>query len=164
MIRIETELPEHDPAVEALLDRAFGGAWRHKTCHRLRAGRAPARGPSLVARTRRRLVGTVRFWDMTFGRGQDGLMLGPLAVDADMRASGIGARLVEAGLAFARRVGHRRVFLVGDAAFYGRFGFDAAHTRRLTLPGPVDAERFLGLELAPGAFARSAGPVQALAA
>ncbi len=164
MIEIAAELPEHDPAVEGLLDQAFAGAWRGKTCHALRAGRAPVRGLSLVARTRRKLVGTVRFWHVRFGRSQDGLMLGPLAVDADARTGGIGARLVEEGLAFARRLGHRRVFLVGDAPYYGRFGFTADHTRTLALPGPVDAKRFLGLELVPGAFANTAGLVHAQAA
>ena len=163
-IEIASELPEHDAAVEALLDQAFAGAWRGKTCHALRAGRAPVRGASLVARTRRKLVGTVRFWQVRFGRGQDGLMLGPLAVDANARTGGIGARLVEEGLAFARRLGHRRVFLVGDAPYYARFGFSDGHTRKLALPGPVDAKRLLGLELVPGAFAGTAGLVQANAA
>ena len=164
MIEISSELPEHDPAVEGLLDQAFAGAWRGKTCHALRAGRTPVRGLSLVARTRAKLVGTVRFWHVRFGRSHDGLMLGPLAVDANARAGGLGARLVEEGLAMVRKLGHRRVFLVGDATYYGRFGFTAVHTRKLALPGPVDAKRFLGLELVPGAFAGTAGLVQANAA
>jgi len=163
-MEIGLELPEHDPAVEALLDDSFDGAWRHKTCHALRAGRSPLRGASLVARTRRRIVGTVRFWPVSFGRGKDGLMLGPLAVDTEARFGGLGARLVAEGLAFARKLGHRRVFLVGDAPYYGRFGFEARHTGRLTLPGPVDRKRFLGLELVAGAFDGVDGPVQALAA
>ena len=82
----------------------------------------------------------------------------------DARAGGLGARLVAEGLAFARKLGHSRVFLVGDAPYYGRFGFEARHTGRLTLPGPVDRKRFLGLELAPGAFDGVDGPIQALAA
>lgn len=164
MIEIAAELPEHDPAVEQLLDRAFGEAWRHKTCQRLREGRSPLRGASLVARTRRRVLGTVRFWPVRFGRSQDGLMLGPLAVEGDARSGGLGARLVEEGLAFARRLGHKRVFLVGDAAYYARFGFSAAHTKKLGLPGPVEAKRFLGLELVPGAFSGVAGRVHATAA
>lgn len=163
-MEIGVELPEHDPAVERLLDDSFDGAWRHKTCHALRAGRSPLRGASLIARTRRRIVGTVRFWQVSFGRGKDGLMLGPLAVDAEARSGGLGARLVEEGLAFARKLGHRRVFLVGDASYYGRFGFEARHTSRLALPGPVDRGRFLGLELVPGAYDGVDGPVQALAA
>jgi len=164
MIEIAAELPEHDPAVEGLLDQAFAGAWRGKTCHRLRVGRSPVRGLSLVARTRAKLVGTVRFWHVRFGRSQDGLMLGPLAVDAQARASGLGARLVEEGLAMARKLGHRRVFLVGDAPYYARFGFTAEHTHKLALPGSVETTRFLGLELVPGAFAATAGLVQSQAA
>ncbi|MFN8701407.1 MAG: hypothetical protein ACK5X0_04725, partial [Rhodospirillales bacterium] len=73
MIEIAAELPEHDPAVEGLLDQAFAGAWRGKTCHALRAGRAPVRGVRRGWRTRRKLGGTGRFWRVRVGGGQGGV-------------------------------------------------------------------------------------------
>jgi hypothetical protein len=35
------------------------------------------------------------------------------------------------------------VLLIGDAPYYGRFGFKAAATRQWELPGPVDHDRLL---------------------
>ncbi len=54
-------------------------------------------------------------------------------------------------------LGHKAVILVGDAAYYTRFGFSLDLTRRLLMPGPVDRNRFLALELAEGALAGAAG-------
>ena len=56
------------------------------------------------------------------------------------------------------------MLLVGDAPYYARFGFSAAPTGALRLPGPVDRARFLGLELAPGALAGARGLVAATGA
>ena len=47
-------------------------------------------------------------------------------------------------LARGARRGHRAVLLVGDAAYYGRFGFSAEKTGALWLPGAVRAHRLLG--------------------
>ena len=86
-------------------------------------------------------------------------MLGPLAVARRHRSAGIGRALIELGLRRARKLGHRAVILVGDAPYYERFGFSRQHTRGLTLPGPVDQDRFLGLELVPGALRGARGRV-----
>jgi predicted N-acetyltransferase YhbS len=162
MTLIEAEPPDCDPAVTELYDRVFGQGWRHKPCHALRRGRAPSRGISLIARTRRRLLGAVRFWPTLIGR-TPALMLGPLAVDPDSRARGLGADLVREGLAQARRQGHRAIWLVGDAPYYARFGFERARMDKAAFAGPVDGARLLGLELVSGALARADGPLVAAA-
>ncbi len=51
--------------------------------------------------------------------------------------------------------------LVGDAPYYGRFGFSAEATGGLWLPGRYDANRFLARELAPGALFGARGLVSA---
>jgi predicted N-acetyltransferase YhbS len=53
-------------------------------------------------------------------------------------------------LAAARARGHAAVILLGDAPYYIRFGFSAAKTGELMLPGPFERDRLLGLELAEG--------------
>lgn len=150
---------------EALLDRALGPGRRAKTAERLRDGRLPAPGLSFAALhnggTDVALIGTLRFWHVRLGEGCDGLLLGPVAVDARRQGSGLGGRLIRRGLAAARAQGHRAVILVGDAPYYQRFGFEAAPASRLTLPGPVDRRRFLALELAPGGLAGAEGLVRA---
>ncbi|MEM6492614.1 MAG: GNAT family N-acetyltransferase [Pseudomonadota bacterium] len=50
-------------------------------------------------------------------------LLGPLAVATDQRGRGYGRRLIEASLGAAQQAGAAAVFVYGDPAFYGRFGF-----------------------------------------
>ncbi len=147
-------------AREALLDESFGLARRRKTCERLREGRAPARGLALAACEDARLVGTIRLWDVDAG-GVPALLLGPMAVAAGYRGRGVGGRLMGEALFRAASLGHTAVLLVGDAPYYERFGFSRASTRRLTMPGPVEIERFLGLEFEPGALDAASGMVVA---
>jgi predicted N-acetyltransferase YhbS len=145
-------------ARERLLDDAFGPARFAKTCQRLRDGRPPARRLALVASDGKHLVGTLRFWNIQAG-DRRALLLGPIAVAESHRCAGIGSRLILTGLDRARRFGHRAVLLVGDAPYYARFGFERRFTEALIMPGPVEDERFLGLELAPGALAWAEGLV-----
>jgi len=105
-------------AREALLDEAYGAARFAKTSERLREGRLPARGLSLVAVEGRRLVGTVRLWNVVAGPGRDAVLLGPLAVHPDCRNRGIGKALVRRAIARARLAGHGAILLVGDLAYY----------------------------------------------
>src|SRR5438094_1459118 len=138
-------------AREALLDACFGDNRHMRTCQRLRDGRAPAEGLSLSAVAQGRLVGTVRLWHVSAG-GIPALMLGPLAVEASSRQLGVGAALMDHALAAAKARGHRAVILLGDAPYYARFGFSPAKTGALSLPGPFEPERLLGLELSEGAL------------
>jgi predicted N-acetyltransferase YhbS len=53
------------------------------------------------------------------------------------------------------------VLLVGDEPYYSRFGFNRNLVADLHLPGPVERNRFLGLELVSGALDGSEGLVMA---
>jgi predicted N-acetyltransferase YhbS len=145
---------------EALLNRAFGRGRRRKTSERLREGRLAALALT-ACDDRGRLVGTLRLWHVNAGSAGTALLLGPLAVDHRHRNRGIGAALMARAVDCARDLGATAILLVGDAPYYGRFGFEAAATRDLTLPGPVERARFLGRELVPGALSGAAGPVTA---
>ena len=138
-------------AREALLDACFGANRHTRTCQRLRDGRAPAEGLAFSAVRQGRLVGTVRLWHVSAG-GIPALMLGPLAVEDSSRKLGVGAALMDHALAAAKARGHRAVILLGDAPYYTRFGFSAARTGELSLPGPFERDRLLGLELREGAL------------
>jgi predicted N-acetyltransferase YhbS len=145
-------------AREALLDACFGENRHMRTCQRLRDGRAPAEGLSLSAVREGRLVGTVRLWHVSAG-GVPALMLGPLAVDDTCRKLGLGAALVERELAAAKARGHGAVILLGDAPYYARFGFSGEKTAELSLPGPFERDRLLGLELREGALDSAGGMI-----
>jgi predicted N-acetyltransferase YhbS len=138
-------------AREALLDACFGENRSLRTCQRLRDGRAPAEGLALSVVAEGRLVGTLRLWHVSAG-DRPALVLGPLAVDNTCRKLGVGAALMDHALAAAKARGHRAVILLGDAPYYARFGFSALKTGELSLPGPFERDRLLGLELSEGAL------------
>jgi len=105
-----------------------------------------------------RLMGTVRLWHVSAG-AVPALMLGPLAVDHSCRQLGVGAALMDQALAAAKALGHGAVILLGDALYYARFGFSAAKTGELSLPGPFERDRLLALELREGALDGASGMI-----
>jgi predicted N-acetyltransferase YhbS len=149
-------------AREALLDACFGENRHLRTCQRLRDGRAPAEGLAFSAMAEGKLVGTLRLWHVSAG-GIPALMLGPLAVEASSRKLGVGTALMDHALAAAAR-GHRAVILLGDAPYYARFGFSAEKMAELSLPGPFERDRLLGLELVAGALDGAFGTIVATGA
>lgn len=164
MLRIVEETPADFAAREALLDAAFGADRFLKTSEKLREGRLPAAGLALAAMDGAQLVGTLRFWHVATANGRPALMLGPLAVADSHRDQGIGGKLMRRGLTIAGARGHGAVLLVGDEPYYRRFGFVRALAENLDLPGWYQPERFLGLELTPGALAGARGMVVATGA
>jgi predicted N-acetyltransferase YhbS len=138
-------------ARETLLDACFGEGRQMRTCQRLRHERAPAEGLALSAVHGGTLVGTLRLWHVSAG-GVPALVLGPLAVDPGCRALGIGGALMSRALTLAKARGHGAVILLGDAPYYGRFGFSAQKTAELALPGPFERDRLLAIELRDGAL------------
>ncbi len=160
MIVIRNETALDIPAREILLDRALPG--RHlKTCEKLRRGQSPAEGLAFSAFKGRQLAGTVRLWHVEAGSAGDALLLGPIGVLPECQGLGIGTLLMDHALAEASARGHRSVILVGDAPYYERFGFDAGLCAGLDLPGPVERDRFQGVELVAGALAGATGMVKA---
>lgn len=161
MITLRQERPADIEAREALLDDAFGDTRSRKTSQRLREDRLPAEGLAFVAADGKRVAGTARLWNVACGSGQQALLLGPVAVAADCRNRGIGAALVRRAIAAARKLGHAAIVLVGDAPYYGRFGFTAEKTGALWMPGPFERHRLLALELVPGALDGARGMINA---
>jgi predicted N-acetyltransferase YhbS len=143
-------------AIEALLDRAFGPGRFVKASERVRELAEFRPDLSMCALEAGRLVGSVRMWRVQVGE-TPAIFLGPLAVETDARSAGVGGLLVEAACRAAEAAGFPIVVLVGDAPYFGRFGFSADHTRGVRLPGPVDPRRLL----ARGAATPLAGQVGA---
>ena len=66
-------------------------------------------------------------------------------------SAGVGSALMRAVLAAAGEGGETLVCLVGDPAYYGRFGFTAASGLGVASPEPAWGAYFQALALAPGA-------------
>jgi predicted N-acetyltransferase YhbS len=146
MVTIRAEISSDIAPREALLNQAFGAKRFRKTSEKLRANRAPALAFTAMD-DGGKLIGTVRLWNVIAGSAGSSLLLGPLAVDSQHQNSGIGRALMEQAIFAARDMGAGSIILVGDEPYYSRFGFSAALARSLHLPGPVERNRFLGLEL-----------------
>lgn len=159
-LQIRAERHEDGPAVERLLDEAFGPGRFVKTAERLREGSKPLSDLSLMAWDGAEPVGCVRLWPITIGTAP-ALLLGPFAVSGSHRSRGIGLALVEAACKAAEGLGHAVVLLVGDADYFVRNGFVAIPPGRVTLPGPVNPSRVLWRALKPGALDALQGPVAA---
>jgi len=160
---IDAENPSDVVARENLLDRVMGPDRRKKSSEKIRRNRVPAEGLALVARDRDgHVIGSVRLWNIEAGVNDEGtpinaLLLGPLAVDSRHGGKGIGAALMRAAILEAKTRGHGAILLVGDAAYYERFGFSAEKTKTLMMPGPFERARFLALELKEGWLEGAAG-------
>lgn len=122
--------PEADRDFEGIRDvniAAFKGhpysqQTEHLIVEALRA--ADALELSLVAESDGEVVGHIAFSCASIGDASAGwYLLGPVAVRPGRQGEGIGRALIESGLDALRARGARGCVLVGDPAFYGRFGF-----------------------------------------
>jgi predicted N-acetyltransferase YhbS len=158
--RIFLERPQDAALADDLIDRAFGPGRFTKSSERVREFADFAPDLSFCAWRGEDLVGVVRQWRVRVGDTQ-AVFLGPIAVEADERSGGVGAVLVEQACAAAKAAGETAVVLVGDAPYFGRFGFTAELGRAVRLPGPVDQRRVMAIAFAPEGEALS-GMIRAL--
>lgn len=160
MIELRPEKAEDYWEVEALYDLCFAPGREALSSYRLRDGIAPVSGLCLVAREDGILAGAIRYWPVRVG-GVEVLLLGPVAVHPTHQGEGLGAWLIRESLERARALGWARVMLVGDAPYYGRFGFTRLDD--VEMPPPTNPERVLGLELIPGSWQHLVGKVTRMA-
>lgn len=117
---------------------------------------------ALVAVEGGRIVGHVvltrKTIDATSG-SREVLLLAPLAVALDHRGRGLGARLTRTVLEAARAKGFDAVILVGDPAYYGRFGFRTSTDFGIANTAGIPDVYVLMTELVPGALAGLTGTV-----
>ncbi len=144
--QIRPERADDAPLVDHLNAVSFGPGRYAKSAYRLRDGVDPVAGLSFVAVDGADLLGSIRFWPVAIGMEQS-LLLGPLAVQPDLRGRGIGIALMKHAIDAARDSGYASIILVGDEPYYVRVGFARIPPGRIRFPGPVDPARVLGLSL-----------------
>jgi len=147
---IREERPEDVVAIREIERAAFAGHPHQanaadpvepRIVDRLRD--AGALSLSLVAESSDQIVGHIAFSPVLVGERSCGWYgLGPVAVLPAYQRRGIGGTLINGGLGRLRVWGAAGVVLVGEPAYYGRFGFQ--RDPRLTFPG-VPGEYFLCL-------------------
>jgi predicted N-acetyltransferase YhbS len=141
--------------VEALFDLCFAPGREALSSYRLRDGVSPVPELCLTARDDDGVLGgAIRFWPVRID-GNAALLLGPVAVHPTRQGEGLGRFLIEGAL--DRAEGWDRVMLVGDAPYYGKFGFEPLPN--VIMPPPTNPNRVLGRALSPNAWDDVSGPV-----
>ncbi|WP_322514261.1 N-acetyltransferase [Rhodopseudomonas palustris] len=158
-LTILPETPNDAQPIERLHERTFGPGRFVLSAYRLREHVDHINALSFTARIGTLLVGSVRQLPILIG-DTPALLLGPLTVEPPFRARGVGRALLDRALADAKAQGHKLILLVGDEPYYSRVGFKKIPKGRVTMPGPVDANRLLVIELADGAFEDVGGPIR----
>lgn len=145
-VTIRPERPADENAISEITRQAFLANPHSNQTEQfivLALRRAGALSVSLVAEDEGRVVGHIAFSPVTISDGSpDWYGVGPVSVVPDRQRQGIGSRLIESGLERLRALGAQGCMLVGDPAFYTRFGF--ASRPELTLDG-VPPEVFMAL-------------------
>jgi putative acetyltransferase len=119
-------------AIAAVVEAAFGRPDEARLVHALRA--AGDAMFELVADEDGAVVGHILFSRLYADRAELIAALAPVAVQPDRQASGLGSALVRAGLESAREFGAWGVLVLGDPAYYGRFGFTAEAAAQVAAP------------------------------
>ncbi|MFC5699024.1 GNAT family N-acetyltransferase [Pseudomonas sp. GCM10022186] len=134
---IRTETAADGAAIETLTASAFRHAPHSSHTEQFivnalrRAGQLTV---SLVAEEGSEILGHVAISPVSISSGATGWYgLGPISVSPGRQGEGIGSRLMEAALADLRQLGAEGCVLLGDPAYYQRFGFDVRPG--LELPG-----------------------------
>ena len=139
-VHLLTEAPGDVAAIRAVTEAAFleqphSRQTEAQILDALR--RAGALTLSLVARQTDRVVGHVAFSPVTVSGGAPGwFSLGPLSVAPDAQGAGVGTALVWHGLRTMRQQGAAGCVVLGEPAYYGRFGFRSTPALRLEGAAP----------------------------
>jgi putative acetyltransferase len=124
--------PGDHAAIESVLTAAFGRADEAALVARLRAEEDALF--ELVAEADGAVAGHILFSRLWADRAGLYGALAPLSVRPERQRQGLGGKLVRAGLESAREVGCHGVLVLGDPAYYGRFGFSAQAAREVEAP------------------------------
>lgn len=140
-----------DPAlVEELLDRVFGRDRHGRTAYAIREGTEWLPALSFAALDEEeRLAGTIQAWPVALtGTGGEKtrahplIMVGPVAILPHLQGAGYGRMLMAAQAGALDPAAPLPQVLIGDAPYYGKFGFSEA-PRGWRCPGPWEPERLL---------------------
>ncbi|MGE6444578.1 GNAT family N-acetyltransferase [Pseudomonas bubulae] len=126
---IRNEQPQDIEAINRLTEAAFrneeySSHTEHFIVNALR--RTGQLSISLVAAEHDEILGHVAISPVSISSGVTGWYgLGPISVRPDRQGKGIGSALMKAALQQLRQQGAAGCVVLGDPAYYGRFGFKA---------------------------------------
>lgn len=156
MINVRPATPADASAIEAVHRAAFSGESEAKL-----AGALVSSAPdtiSVVAEKDGKVVGHALLSPMTLtfqDRSVRTLALAPVGVLPEHQRERAGAALIQDALGRAAGAGWEAVVVLGDPAYYERFGFAAASVA--AIESPYAGPHLMGLELKAGALKGAGG-------
>lgn len=162
MIGIRPESPEDIDFLDPLLEAAFSRPDEAQIVRRLRD--TPDLILSLVAESHGQIIGHVMFSRaaaVSESSTAQLACLAPMAVHPSRQRLGLGAALIRRGLEIVRQLKFPAVIVVGEPAYYSRFGFSPEAAA--LLDSPYSGPFLQALDLSPG-FLASLGPARLILA
>jgi predicted N-acetyltransferase YhbS len=159
-MNIRPERPAEFAQIDDLVRVAFETAemsngGEQNFVNHLRAGGNYIPELALVAEEDGKLIGHIMLTRTSItgdGREFPTLLLGPIAVALQWRNKGVGSRLIEESFRLARGLGHQSAILVGNPAYYHRFGFKTAADFGINNANGIPDEYVMACELVPKAL------------
>ena len=158
-LRLLPETKDDHLQVEWLLDLVFTPRRKLLSSYNLRSSANKVSKLSYVVKDNsNNIVGSIRFWNIKIdGHSSKGLLLGPLAIHPVYQSEGLGEKLVLKGIEQAQAYKWNWVVLVGDLAYYSKFGFSKDATNGISIGNGFDNERLLGLDINDSLLEESVG-------
>ena len=157
LIRVEIGIDA--PGIDALLRRTFGSDAEAQLVHDLREDGLITLGV-VATDDEGQVIGYAAFSPVSVeGEELQWVGLAPLAVDESLRRQGLAEKLVYEGLDSLNEFSYAAVVVLGDPAYYGRFGFKPAAAYGLNCRWPDTESAFQVYPLAEDALNGVSGEV-----
>jgi len=141
-MNIRSEISSDSSQVTAIHDLAFKGPDEGRIVEALRkSGNLTI---SLVCEIDGKIAGHIAYSPIKNKDNETiGLGLAPIAVLSSMQKQGIGSLLIEEGNWQAIEMGYKKIFVLGDTAYYHRFGFVPAREYNYYCDFDPEGEHFM---------------------
>ncbi|MDX5628317.1 MULTISPECIES: N-acetyltransferase [unclassified Brenneria] len=157
---VRVEIPVDAAGIDSLLRRAFSTGAEADLVHQLREDGQLTLG-IVATDDEGGVIGYAAFSPVLIeGEDRQWVGLAPLAVEESLRRQGIGQQLVYEGLDALNEFGYTAVVVLGDPAYYSRFGFVPASEYQLHCRWPQGAAAFQVYPLADNHFEGASGRVE----
>lgn len=118
---------------------------------------------ALVAKENDKIIGHImltKTYIIIGGSKFEALLLAPLSVAFEHRNTGVGTKLIHESFELAKAMGYTAVFLIGDPAYYHRFGFKSSVEFGVTQLHNIPDEYVMACELVPNALLGVSGIIE----
>ncbi len=115
---------------------------------------------ALVAEENHKLIGHIMLtknYIINSDYKTETLLLAPISVVLEHRDKGVGSKLINTSFELAKSMGYKSVVLIGDPAYYSRFGFKRSVDLGIRYLNDIPEEYVLVCELVPSALLEISG-------